>query len=203
MFCRSNRAEGEDGLEHREETEEEEEEEEEEQEQNERQSSSWSGQANPLRQSSMDKRNDDAEGERPFMAALEQRRSLGRDIDIEGKEPSPAEPSPESSSNMDKRNDDVHGEGERSSMEDMEGKEPSPAEPSPESSNKKERVVVLRKVLRVKREYDGFGGLLWFVIYSCISGIIPALLMDFYDGVYRSRINEDLSSFSSYAGDDW
>ena len=85
---------------------------------------------------------------------------------------------------------------------DFKVKEDSSSNPTAQAANRK-RVVFLRKVLKGKREYDAFGGLLWFVAYSCISGIIPALLLDFYDGTYRSKINQDLASFSSYDGDDW
>ena len=66
-----------------------------------------------------------------------------------------------------------------------------------------ERVVRLRKVMKEKTAFDGFGGLLWFILYSCISGIIPALLMDFYDGVYRSNVNQAMSAYTDYNGDDW
>ena len=58
----------------------------------------------------------------------------------------------------------------------VNNEETKSAEANPPKGEGK-RVVRLRRVIKIKREFDGFGGLLFFVLYACISAIIPTLLM--------------------------
>ena len=70
----------------------------------------------------------------------------------------------------------INGEGNVELPMKVNSEETKSAEANPPKGEGK-RVVRLRRVLKIKREFDGFGGLLFFVVYACISGIIPALLM--------------------------
>lgn len=63
-----------------------------------------------------------------------------------------------------------------------------------------DRVFRIRHFVKMKMNFDGFSTLLIYVTYCVLSGIIPVMLFDHYDGQYRAIVNQKITAYTDYEG---